>query len=125
MVCPDFPLPQPFGQLVRHPLDQPARVDEDQRRAMRMDLLDELIVHRRPNILTDDWAKLFIRNFDAELHLALMANVDDSAVGGAVLGNLTVSNQKTSDLFNRLLRGAQTDALHRPPDQLIEPFQRK
>ena len=42
----DFALAQPLGQLVRHALDQTARVDEDQRRAVRSESARR--AYRRP-----------------------------------------------------------------------------
>ena len=42
----DFALAQTLRQLVRHAFDQTARVDEDQRRVVRLNLRHELIVDR-------------------------------------------------------------------------------
>src|SRR5262245_25964754 len=116
---------QPFRQLVCHPLDEPARVDENQSGSMRLDLVDQLVVNRFPNVLANDGSQLFIRNFDAELHLAPVADVNDGAIGHAMTVDLTVADQQTSDIVDRLLRRAQTNALERPSNQSIEPLQRQ
>jgi len=125
VVRADFPLAQALGQLVRHPLHQPARVDEDQRRAMRLDLQHELIVNRVPDILADDWTELLVGNFDAELHLALVADVDDVAGGSAVRADVARADQQARDFFDRLLRCAETDPLERFAGERIEALQRQ
>ena len=58
MMRADFVFAQPLGQLVRNALDQTARVDEYQCRPVRLNLLDQFVVDRRPNILANDRAKL-------------------------------------------------------------------
>src|SRR6266404_3216493 len=125
MMRADLALAEPFGQLVRHTLDQAARVDENQARAVPSNLLDELVIDRRPNILANDRAKLVIGNFDAQLHLALMPDVDDGAIGGTVRRDIARADKETRYLFDRLLCCAQADPLHWTSRQCIEPFQRK
>src|SRR5215471_955960 len=48
VVRSDLSLAQALRQLMRNPLHQPPRVNEYQGRAMSLDLLDNLVVHRRP-----------------------------------------------------------------------------
>ena len=62
----DFALAQTLGQLVRHAFDQTARVDEDQRRVVRLNLRHELIVDRGPDILADNRSELFIGHLDVQ-----------------------------------------------------------
>src|SRR5687767_2651632 len=81
MMRSDFAFAQPLAQLVRHALDQTARIDEYQCRPVRLDLLDELIEYGRPDILANNRAELLIRHFDAQIHLAPVANVDIEQFG--------------------------------------------
>ena len=83
----DLVLSQALAELVRHALDQTTRVDKHQGRAMRFDLFDQLVVNSRPDILANDRAKLCIRHFDPQIHLALVSDVDDRAVGRTVRSN--------------------------------------
>ena len=39
-----------FGELTRHPLDQPAGVDEHEGRAMRLDQLRQALIHLLPDL---------------------------------------------------------------------------
>ncbi len=80
----DFALAQTLRQLVRHAFDQTARVDEDQRRVVRLNLRHELIVDRGPDILADNRSELFIGHLDVKLHLALVTDIDNGAAGRAV-----------------------------------------
>ena len=80
----DFAFAQTLRQLVRHAFDQTARVDKNQRRAVRLNLRHELIVDRGPDILADNRSELFIGHLDVKLHLALVTDIDNGAAGRAV-----------------------------------------
>src|SRR5262245_32463781 len=77
----DFALAQTLRQLVRHAFDQTARVDENQRRTVRVNLRHELIVYGGPDILADNRSQLFIGHLNMKLHGALVTDVDNGAVG--------------------------------------------
>src|SRR5688572_6715747 len=125
MMRSNLALAQPLAQLVRHALDQTARIDEYQCRPVRLDLLDELIEYGRPNILANNRAELLIRYFDAQIHLAPVANVDNRTVRRPVRANVLRSNKQPPDLLDGFLRGAQADALQRSASQSIEALERK
>ena len=105
--------------------DQPARVDKDQSGPVRLDLSDELVVDRRPNILPNDRAQFGVGHFDAQLHLAPVTDVDNRALGRAVGAKLARSDQQPRHLFDRLLRRAEADALKPLAGQGIEPLERE
>ncbi|HEX5517252.1 MAG TPA: hypothetical protein VFX32_06610 [Pseudolabrys sp.] len=121
----DLALAQPFSQLVRYALDQATRIDEDQGRAVGLDLFDELVVNGRPDILANDRSKLLIRNFNTKIHVAAVADVDDRAISCTVRSYMLRSDEKPRDFFDRLLRGAQADALQRAAGQGVETFERE
>ena len=103
------------GELVdarRKAFGEASRVDEDDRRAMRLDELEQPRVDRGPDAVEIAAALLFggqsrhvlDRHLDAHLHRLEPAGVDDRhlAAGAA---------EESRDLFQRPLRRRQADAL--------------
>jgi hypothetical protein len=64
---------------MRHALRQAARVDEDQRGAVRADQIGHAVVDLVPHLVGGDGAQLVARHFDRQFHIAAMAHVDDAA----------------------------------------------
>ena len=120
----DFALAQTLRQLVRHAFDQTARVDEDQRRAVRLNLRHELIVDRGPDILADNRSEFFIGHLYMKLHLAPVTDVDNGTARPAIHCDMARADQQTRDLLDRLLRRAQADPLQRPLGQRIQTLER-
>ena len=76
-----LPSPRRSLELVRDALDQAARVDEDQRRAVRC-ACDRRCGRRcRRTARACDRPELLLGDLDAEVELAAVADVDDGAIG--------------------------------------------
>ena len=69
--------PNAFAQVHRQPLGQPPRVDEDQRGTVLHRQLGEAVVDFAPHFVAGDRAQLRWWNFDGEIELAAMTDVDD------------------------------------------------
>ncbi len=74
---------EPLGQLVRHALGEPPRVHHDERRAVRLDQLDQALVDLLPDLVRHHRFERRARHFDGEVDLALVAAVDDRAFAGS------------------------------------------
>ena len=68
---------------MRDALGQAARVDEDQRGAVGGDVAGEAVVDLVPHLAGGDGAEFVARDFDGEIHLAAVADVDDGGAAGA------------------------------------------
>src|SRR5215471_17834824 len=83
---------------------QPSRVDEDERRAMFQRQRGESIVDLAPHLIAGHRAEFGRRNFDREIELASMPNVDNR-------GSWPVrACQKVRNQLNRLLCGRKSYA---------------
>ena len=78
-----------------------------------------------PVLVRGDGADFLIGHLDGERHLALVAHVHDSAIGSAVLLTPFRADEQARYLVNRLLRGAQADALEPIITKRVEPLQRE
>ena len=116
VVGSDAIIAKALGQLMRHPLGKAPGVHRDQRRAMRLDQMHEAIVDFFPDLMRHHGFERRTRNFDREVHRALVALVDDDA--GTI-------GQKPRDLLDRLLRRRKSDALQLAPAHMIEAFERQ
>ena len=100
----DVLLSQSFGELMSDALGQFAGVDKNQRAAMLVDELHQPLVDLRPMLVGTNGLELHPRHFDAQIHIAKMADVHDARhLGGC-------SHQKLGQFLHRLLRSAQADA---------------
>ena len=70
-------LAQPLGQVMRHALGQPPRVDEHQRGAMRGDQLRQPVVDLLPHLVAGHRAQFVARHFHRQIHLAAVADLHD------------------------------------------------
>ena len=75
----DVSFTQLLRQLVRQPLGQTARVDEDQRRAVLVDQFDQAVVDFVPLLVRADDPQLGPRKLDPQIALPRMTHVDDLA----------------------------------------------
>ena len=111
--------PEPVAQVPRNPFRHPARVDEDERGAMRPDEVGEPLVVLLPHLVRHDRFERRLRQLQAEVHLPAVALVDDLDV-------VTRSaDEKSRDLINRLLSCRQADSLKRLPGGLLQPLERQ
>ncbi len=73
----DHALAQPFAQVVRHALDQAARVHEHQRRLVRARHVGDAVVDLAPLLVGAHRAELVVQDLDPQVELAPLADVDD------------------------------------------------
>ena len=108
----------------RHPLGQPAGVDEDQCGAMRLDQLRQASIDLLPDFGRHHRFERRVRNFEREVARAAVAGVDDRAIGArrAVRAG---ADQKARHRFDRLLGGGEADALQPAAAERGEAFERK
>ena len=114
-------LREPVGDA----LGQPPRVDEHDGRAVGLDVARDAVEHLGPVLVRGDGADILIGHLDGKLHLALVAHIHDRAIGGAVLPAPACADEKARNLRNRLLRGAQADALQPRPAKGVQTLQRE
>ena len=132
-----------LGELVqaqREPLGEAAVVDEDDRRAVRLDELEQLRVHRRPDrrdgVLGAPVADLALgeqrvgeRRGRAELAQILDGNddlkVELLARAGVDELDRPAAGDEAADLLERPLRGREPDALDRLLDEPLQALDRE
>ena len=110
---------EPFRKLMRHSFCQPSRIDEKQRRTMLSDEFHHPVVNFVPHLVGGDRAQSAGRNFDREIKLPPVSNVDDHRVGTAIAG------KKVRNLFDWFLCCRQTNAHRRTIGQRFQSFQRE
>ncbi len=71
---------EPLRQLPRHPLGQPAGVDEDQRGAVRLDQLGQAVVDLLPDLARHHRFERRGRDFESEIARPAVAGIDDRAL---------------------------------------------
>ena len=129
VVAGDVLLADALRELVRDPLREPPRVDEDERRAVLRDQLGDALVDLAPLLGRGDRLEVSRRQLDGEVEVALVAEVDDRAVRLAVRIEAIGADEEARDLLDRPLRRRESDA--RGPlaaglgDELVEPRQRE
>src|SRR4051812_38896794 len=107
---------QALGELVRHALGQPPRVDGNERGAMLFDELHQALVNLGPYLVRHHRLEGRLGHLDGDIHLAPMPLVDDRALP---------TGQEARDLLDRLLRRREPDALERPAADVVEALERK
>ena len=119
-------MPSRSLERVRDALDHAAGVGEDDRRAVRGDQLDDAVVDRAAMLVGGDRPELEVGgHLDREVQRPAMPAVDDRAAGRGVGVATRRADEQTGDLFDRLLRRRQPDALQRPPRERVEPLERQ
>jgi hypothetical protein len=100
---------EPLGQLARHPLDEPAGVDEDQRGTMRLDQLGQALIHLFPDLGRHHGLERRVRKFEGEIASTAVASIDDGALdAGRLVGPRP--DQETRHRLDRLLGGGEPHA---------------
>ena len=116
---------QPLGQMARDPLDEAARVHEDQGRAVGPGQLGDAIVDLLPLLVGADGAQLVAQHLDGEVHVAPLAHVHDRrqrggpsprASGAAVSTGRTVAERPMRCRRSRPPLAAATSASSRSSD---------
>ncbi len=124
MMRGDLLVAEALGELARHPLGHAARVDEDQRGAMRFDELRQPVIDLLPDIGGHDRFERCGRHLDGEVARAAVAGVDDAAVrAGRALA--PGADEKARDVLDRLLRRRQAHPQQAVAALRIESLQRQ
>ena len=92
---------------------------------MALDVGGDALENLSPILVRGDGADILIGHLDCERHLALVAHVHDSAFRSAVLLPPFRADEQARYLVNRLLRGAQSDALEPIITKRVQTLQRK
>ncbi len=102
---------------MRHPLRQSPGVHRDQRRAMRLDQLDQAVVDFLPDLVRHDRLERRAGNFDGEIDFSLMALIDDFT--------RSRGTQEFRHLLNRLLGRREAEALQLAAANMVKALQRE
>jgi len=122
-MCRHLVFSETFLELMGDALDQAPRVDEDDRGAVGVRVCHDAVVDVGVQLVRRDRTQLVAGDFDAEVECALMADVDDGAVGRAIENDPFAADQQTGDVLDGLLCGAQADALQAAAGKYVQPFQ--
>ncbi len=104
----DLALAEALRQLAGHPLGQPPGIDEDQRRAMRLDQPGQPVVELLPDVGRHHGFERRVRDLEREVARAAVAGVDDRAL----VARATVragADQEARHLLDRLLGRREPD----------------
>src|SRR5438045_1964281 len=96
-MCGDSIISQPLRQVMRHALSQSTRVNKYQRGTVLPDEIGNTLVNLIPHFIGSDRPKGAGWNFDGEIELSFMTDIDDGR-------SLTIgSGKKFGDRLNRFL----------------------
>ncbi len=71
----------------------------------------DAVVNLTPHLVRRDRSQLLVGQFDLQLHRAPMPHVHDGALWAAIGPDALGADEQPSDLVDRPLGGAETDAL--------------
>ncbi len=111
--------PQALGQMVRHALGKPARIDEHQRGTMLQDERGDAIVNLAPHLVGGDRPQFALRHFDGDVQAPPVACIHDHGRGPVTPG------EKLREHLDGPLRGGKADADRRAREESFEPLERK
>ena len=99
--------PSELAEEVGDPLGHPAGVDEDERRAVRLDVLGDQLEDRGQLLVGRDRAELVVGQLDGDVERAPVADVDDRAARRAVCGRAVRAraDEQAGDRRDRALSG--------------------
>ena len=80
---------------------------------MRLNQLREPVINFFPNFVRHHRFKRRLGEFNCQIQVAPVTDVDDFAIGIASLIHCTGADQKASNILDRFLRRGQTDPLER------------
>ena len=92
------------GKMMAHALREPPGVNKNQRGTICEHEIGDALVNLFPHLVRSHGPKLAGRNFDRQIQMAPLRNLDDCRTGPLVSG------QKMCDQFDGLLCGGETDA---------------
>src|SRR5581483_1593452 len=97
--------------MMRDSLGHTTRIHENERGAMFLDQLRQSRINFLPDFVRHHGFERRLRNLNPEIELAFVSHVDDGAIWIASSIDITRSNEKTRDFFNRFLSGRKPDPL--------------
>jgi hypothetical protein len=113
------------GEMMRHPLGQPARVGEDERGPVRLDEGGETIVVLLPDLVRHHRLERRVGQLDADVHGPAMAFVDQRAVGSPGGIEVRGAHEVARDVLERLLRRREPQPEHGPRRNVAQPLERE
>ena len=111
--------PQALGQMVRHALGKPPRIDEHQRGTMLQDERGDAVVNLTPHLVGGDRPQFALGHFDSDVHAPAVARIHDHRCRAVTPG------KKLRKHLDGLLRGGKADADRRAREKSFEPLERK
>ncbi len=93
MVGPNLVFSQARAQLMRDTFDQTARIDEDQRGSLGVDLTDNSIIDLRPELVAGDGSECLFRQVYSQIEIALVTDIHDSTLGRSIIFDAIVADQ--------------------------------
>src|SRR5258705_10203061 len=119
MMCGNVFFPEPFRKLMRHSFRQSPRIDEEQRGTMLSDKLNYAVINFVPHLVGGDRTESAAWNFDREIELTLVSNIDNHRIGPAI------ASEEVRDFLDWLLRCRKTNSHRWTMRQRFQPFQRE
>ena len=86
---------------------------------MLADQFNYAVINLVPHLIGGDCTESAGRNFDCEIELSLVSNIDDHRIGAAIAG------EKVCNFFDGLLGGRKPNAHRRTISKRFQPLQRK
>ena len=130
VMCGDIFLAKALAELMGNAFGQAPGVDEDERRAVRLDELDDALVNLVPHFVRGNRAEFRGGNFNSEVKLPFMADINDDGIGARILGitwilRIRSAAEKMCHFFDWLLRRGKADTRRGTRSQLFEALQRE
>ena len=113
----------PVAQVTCETLGHPTRVDEHERRPVRLDQRREPVVVLLPHLVRHHRFERRSWDLQTEIDPSTMAFVDNPAIGHSGTVDRARADEKAGDFFDRFLRGGQTDPEHPGSSHLLEPLE--
>ncbi len=113
----------PIGEVPRHALRHPPRVDEDKRGPVLADQSSEPVIDLLPHLPLHDRLQRRARQLDCQVEVPRVAGIDDGAVRRAARRQVRHAEEEARDLLDRILRGRQSDAHQLPGFRLRQSRQ--
>src|ERR1039457_2367993 len=103
---------------MRDALGQPPCVNEEKRGSMRIHEFHDALVNLSPHLVRRNRTEFRRWDFDSEVELALVTNVDDHGIGPRIL-SIRVTREKMGDVLDRLLRRGKPNTYGRAVGQRL------
>src|ERR1700712_120041 len=108
MMRSDVLFAEPLAEHMTNPLRESARVDEDKRRPVLADKLNETFVNLVPHFVGGNRPELGTRNLDAYIDSPFVTNIYDDRFRSRIIC-IRISREKVCHFFDRFLRRREPD----------------